>query len=51
MAALDGRALYALYTARFAYRHPLPWGAMHAHERALWDALAADVAGMIGGGA
>jgi hypothetical protein len=40
---LTGRALYALYSARFAYRHPLSWDAMHAHERRAWSSLAADV--------
>ncbi len=39
----DGHALYALYAARFAYRHPLPWRALHEHERQLWSSLAADV--------
>jgi hypothetical protein len=40
---LNGRALYALYGARFAYRHRLAWDAMHAHERRTWSSLAADV--------
>jgi hypothetical protein len=40
---LNGRALYALYGARFAYRHGLAWDAMHAHERRTWSSLAADV--------
>jgi hypothetical protein len=40
---LTGRALYALYSARFAYRHPLSWDAMHDHERRAWSSLAADV--------
>ena len=40
---LTGRALYALYNARFAYRHPLSWDAMHDHERRTWSSLAADV--------
>jgi hypothetical protein len=40
---LTGRALYALYSARFAYRHPLSWDAMHNHERRTWSSLAADV--------
>ncbi len=40
---LTGRALYALYCARFAYRHPLSWDAMHDHERRTWSSLAADV--------
>jgi hypothetical protein len=40
---LNGRALYALYSARFAYRHPLSWDAMHDHERRAWSSLAADV--------
>jgi len=40
---VTGRALYALYSVTFAYRHPLPWGAMHAHERRLWASFAADV--------
>lgn len=28
--------LYSLYCEIFAYRHPLPWNAMHAYERELW---------------
>jgi hypothetical protein len=40
---LTGRALYALYSARFADRHPLSWDAMHDHERRTWSSLAADV--------
>jgi hypothetical protein len=40
---LTGRALYALYSAQFAYRHPLSWDAMHDHERRAWSSLVADV--------
>jgi hypothetical protein len=40
---LTGRALYALYSARFAHRHPLSWDVMHAHERRTWSSLSADV--------
>lgn len=40
---LTGRALYALYSARFAHRHPLSWDALHDHERRTWSFLAADV--------
>jgi hypothetical protein len=43
IARLDGKALYALYRARFAYRHPLPWPALHGFERRLWSSLAADL--------
>ena len=39
----DGEALYTLYATRFAHRHPLPWRAMHEHERCLWGQLAQDV--------
>lgn len=41
--SLTGRALYALYSARFVYRHPLPWDSLHAYERRIWSSLAADV--------
>jgi hypothetical protein len=34
-----GVVFYALYRETFAYRHPLPWGALHAHERDLWGLL------------
>ncbi len=40
---LNGRALYALYSARFAYRHPLAWDRLHAHERRTWSSFAADL--------
>jgi DNA-binding XRE family transcriptional regulator len=40
---LEGQALYRQYAARFAYRHPLPWHAMHEHERRLWASLAGDL--------
>jgi hypothetical protein len=40
---LTGRALYALYSALFAHRHPLSWDAMHDRERGAWSSLAADV--------
>ncbi len=40
---LTGRALYVLYSARFAYRHPLSWDAMRDHERRTWSSLATDV--------
>lgn len=43
MVRLTGRTLYALYGARFAYRRPLPWAALHGYERRLWSSLAADV--------
>ena len=39
----DGQALYARYAARFAYRHPLPWRALHEHERRLWGSLVGDL--------
>lgn len=42
-AAYPGQAVYALYRERFAYRHPLPWRALHEHERRLWSSLAADI--------
>ncbi len=42
-APFTGRALYELYSARFSYRHPLPWEAMHGHERRAWSSLAADL--------
>ncbi len=42
-APLTGRALYELYSARFSYRHPMPWEAMHAHERRAWSSLAGDL--------
>lgn len=38
-----GRPLYGAYCSTFAYRHPLPWGALHAHERHLWAQLEGDV--------
>ncbi len=41
---LTGRALYALYAARFAWRRPLPWRALHGYERRAWSSLAADLA-------
>ncbi len=40
---LTGRALYGLYRARFAWRRPLPWRALHGYERRAWSSLAADV--------
>ncbi len=42
-AASPGQAVYALYRERFAYRHPLPWHAMHEYERRLWASLAGDL--------
>ena len=37
-----GRPLYDAYRQIFAYRHPLPWGALHEHERGLWRQLEGD---------
>lgn len=45
---LDGQALYRLYAARFAYRHPLPWHAMYDGERRVWGSLADDVTERMG---
>lgn len=44
-ARLTGRALYTLYSARFAFRRPLPWSALHEYERRTWSSLAADILG------
>jgi hypothetical protein len=35
-----GEDLYAIYVSVFRHRHPLPWAAMHEHERELWRDVA-----------
>jgi len=35
--------LYELYAARFAWRQPLPWTALHGYERRAWSWVAAEI--------